>query len=218
MQNSPKSAMLHGDKFYSSGKPCIRGHFCERYTSTHACVLCLKQAKRAYRSNPDNVTKERLQQRMSRADNRDVLAERRKATYPRNRERLIRNSKAWKEKNSARVRLYGADYKRNRPAENAARAAKYNAAKMRATPSWADFAAIAAVYAEANALTLATGIPHEVDHIYPLRHQDFCGLHVHHNLVAVPESVNRKKYNKSPHDIAGYSVLVEQELLAESQP
>lgn len=45
-------------------------------------------------------------------------------------------------------------------------------------PAWADLSAIAAIYAECERVTLETGIPHEVDHFFPLRGRAVCDLHV----------------------------------------
>lgn len=66
----------------------------------------------------------------------------------------------------------------------------------RATPSWADRAAIKAVYADAIRLTKATGVRHEVDHVVPLNGINVCGLHVHWNLCAIPHHENRAKSNR----------------------
>ena len=66
----------------------------------------------------------------------------------------------------------------------------------RATPIWADKNNIRAIYEEAIALTLSTGIKHEVDHIVPLTNKLVCGLHVEHNLQVVTFSENRSKSNK----------------------
>src|SRR4051812_23086948 len=46
---------------------------------------------------------------------------------------------------------------------------KRRAAKLQRTPSWADQDAIKALHAEADRLTRATGVPHDVDHILPLQ-------------------------------------------------
>lgn len=65
-----------------------------------------------------------------------------------------------------------------------------------ATPPWADQCAIRAVYAEAERLSVTTGIPHEVDHVAPLRGRTAWGLHVHWNLRAIPADENRRKSNQ----------------------
>lgn len=76
-----------------------------------------------------------------------------------------------------------------------ARDAKRRADQLRATPPWADLKAIREVYKEAKRVTLATGIPHEVDHIVPLKGRKVSGLHVHFNLQVIPMLDNRRKFN-----------------------
>lgn len=73
-----------------------------------------------------------------------------------------------------------------------------NAAKISATPSWLtkdQREDIARVYAESALMTAQTGIPHEVDHIVPLRGKSVCGLHVAWNLRVIPAYQNRQKSN-----------------------
>lgn len=65
-------------------------------------------------------------------------------------------------------------------------------------PSWLtndNWEAIHAVYAEAQRLSEHTGIPHEVDHRYPLRGKTISGLHVPGNLQVLTRSENRRKLN-----------------------
>lgn len=57
-------------------------------------------------------------------------------------------------------------------------------------------AEVVAFYREARRLTLETGVPHEVDHIEPLRGKRSCGLHVPWNLRVITQAANRKKGNK----------------------
>ena len=85
--------------------------------------------------------------------------------------------------------------KRNR-GKMAACWAKWNAAKLQATPSWADLDAIEAVYIEAARLTRETGISHHVDPIYPLQSDWCCGLHVVENLQILPHVENVRKSNR----------------------
>jgi hypothetical protein len=65
----------------------------------------------------------------------------------------------------------------------------------RATPPWVDRKAIEQFYVEAERLTHQTGIKHHVDHIYPLRGKDSCGLHVPRNLQVIPDIINLRKGN-----------------------
>lgn len=74
--------------------------------------------------------------------------------------------------------------------------AKRRAILNHAMPKWADRTAIKAVYAEAVRISRETGIPHEVDHIFPLNAPDGNGLHVHWNLQIIPAVDNRKKSNR----------------------
>lgn len=74
-------------------------------------------------------------------------------------------------------------------------ASNWIVARILATPPWACFNAIRAVYREADRLTAATGIKHQVDHIVPLNHPRVCGLHVDWNLRAIPAGPNMSKGN-----------------------
>lgn len=74
-------------------------------------------------------------------------------------------------------------------------ASNWIVARILATPSWADMRAIRDVYREAERLTLATGVAHQVDHVVPLNHPRVCGLHVDWNLRCLPAAVNMGKGN-----------------------
>ena len=77
---------------------------------------------------------------------------------------------------------------------------KRYAALRQATPPWVDIGELEKLKAEARAKTSETGIQHHVDHIWPLVHEAFCGLHVPWNLRVVPYSQNIAKHNKPPLD------------------
>ena len=49
MKSSRKAAIAARERFYYTGKPCLRGHLSERLTVTGACVECARQAIRDVR-------------------------------------------------------------------------------------------------------------------------------------------------------------------------
>jgi len=63
----------------------------------------------------------------------------------------------------------------------------------KATPAWTDMDAIKQFYVEAQRLTKETGIPHEVDHIIPIKGKYVSGLHVPENLQILTEKENQTK-------------------------
>lgn len=62
----------------------------------------------------------------------------------------------------------------------------------RATPIWANLQKIKEIYERARSLGMS------VDHIWPLKHSKFCGLHVETNLQIISIEENSKKKNKRP--------------------
>ena len=92
-------------------------------------------------------------------------------------------------------------WRRRHPGAEVAKSSRRRAAQIKATPSWANQSAIKAIYTEAARLTQTTGIPHHVDHIYPLRGLTVCGLHVEHNLQILTKAQNLRKLNKHPESL-----------------
>lgn len=77
------------------------------------------------------------------------------------------------------------------------------AAIVRATPKWADFDKVLALYREAAALR-RLGVDCEVDHIIPLQGATASGLHCEFNLQIVLSVDNRRKRNKVDPDAHGH--------------
>lgn len=85
------------------------------------------------------------------------------------------------------------------PAWKASTVAKRRARIARAIPPWVgrgELRQIQKFYEAARKRSDETGVPHEVDHIYPIAGRNICGLHVPQNLRVIPKSENRRKSNK----------------------
>lgn len=79
--------------------------------------------------------------------------------------------------------------------------ARRRAAKLKAIPKWqtkADKKAIKEIYKEAQKISAETGIPHEVDHIFPLQGKHHRGWHSPENMQIVPKRWNGSKNNRVP--------------------
>lgn len=94
-----QEAMALGLTRYFTGKPCKRGHVCQRHVSNLRCVVC----QNAMRSKPDEQTlvknRERCRRWRGNAENSEKQKAYLKAYYIANRERLNeaakRNRKDW---------------------------------------------------------------------------------------------------------------------------
>lgn len=60
---------------------------------------------------------------------------------------------------------------------------------------WTKFSDTVRFYREAHELTIVTGVPHEVDHIIPLRSKHVAGLHCVENLQVLTAAANNAKGN-----------------------
>lgn len=143
----------------------------------YKCVDCVKQACLEWRTcNPGAF------QRWA-AENADHRAE---------------YGRRWREENADYNTQRFADWARANPHKVNALRTKRRAAKLRATPPWADAKAIEEFYVKAAYLTATTGIRHEVDHIYPLQGRLVCGLHCETNLQILTKTENIRKHNRMP--------------------
>ena len=94
----------------------------------------------------------------------------------------------------------GLEKKRKARDVNTAKTAKRNAGAKQATPAWANQSKIRAIYKIARVLTETTGIPHHVDHVFPLNGKTVSGLHTEANLQVLPWLENLRRGNKSCPD------------------
>lgn len=80
--------------------------------------------------------------------------------------------------------------------KNSIRGQKYYRHRWNAQPNWADVDRIEKFYRERDCRNARDGAGvWEVDHIYPLIHEELCGLHNQFNLQVVKAKLNRAKGN-----------------------
>lgn len=193
---------------YFTGKPCRRGHIAERYVANSVCVDCNGTAyivqRREWREA--NADKSCAYSKKWRAANRDKVAEghrRWRAANPeavqrRNTDYEARKDKKfeWRQRNAVAWTARTRAWQIANPDKHAAISARRRAAKLMATPAWSERDEIAAVYTRAASLSRGTGIPHEVDHIVPIKGRTASGLHVIANLQILTAAENARKSNR----------------------
>lgn len=133
-----------------------------------------------------------------RSRNKERIARKNAEWREANRERIAASDAAYRLKNSEKMKAASRRWRKENPGKVNARTARRTAALLQATPPWADLKEIEKFYIEAARLTRETGIPHEVDHYYPLRAKNSCGLHIPLNLRVTTRAINRSKQNKMP--------------------
>jgi hypothetical protein len=131
-----------------------------------------------------------------RIKNKVKMAEWQKKYREENKERLI----MYEKERYVRRKEVKAIYIKKWSAENKGKvnaiSARRRAAKLNATPAWADKEAIDRMYIVSNFLTNKLDEPHHVDHVIPLQGKNICGLHVEYNLDVIPAVDNLSKGNK----------------------
>lgn len=146
----------------------------------------LKAMGRAYyqenKSSPEYI---RTRQAWS-ARNWRAIQARSQSYYEKNSEAIRKRTRSWAVRHPAKCQGYS----------SARRAAEEQARLVKTTPE------LTRVFSKCRELTAATGVPHEVDHIYPLRGHLVCGLHVPSNLRVVTAKLNSRKGSKLPGHLA----------------
>ncbi len=152
-------------------------------------------AQRAHRAYLARVRRARDPERFKRAAESSYARrkEKMRAKYLAERKERIARQLAWNAANPDRKRENNRRHSSRNPAKRNAITARYHAAKINATPKWADFRAIEQFYKLAVSITSETGVPHEVDHVVPLQSKIVCGLHWEGNLQVITASENRRK-------------------------
>ena len=164
-------AKAAGALIYFTGRPCKHGHITTRQTSNGCCTEC-------HRGHQDKINKRLSLER----------AKRRPPPLP-------------EEEKRRRRRVSNAKYIKSHPAKHCAKQNRRRAVKLRAMPDWCSKEEIDAIYLYCQRISEITGVPHQVDHYYPLQGDTVSGLHVGRNLQVIPATENQSKSNKHPEDI-----------------
>jgi hypothetical protein len=192
--NMPKTraeAKAAGAKYYFTGEPCKHGHIAPRKTKG-ACVECLKVEWQQAAETRVEYFREYNQREAVKDRKHDwylanhTQVKQAAATRPAQIKRGYQQ--AWKERNLVWVR-----------ADTKARRRKHR----EATPPWLtrkQKAEIRQLYQAAITNSRITGEQYVVDHIYPLRSDEVCGLHVPWNLRIITQAENLQKSNALPSD------------------
>jgi len=144
----------------------------DRQTYRRKCKDCQSKLNKAYRlANPERMRANRKAWRNANPERNKAINE---TWRNANRKKIQATSKAWKKTNRKKVRAH---------------TARRRAAKLQATPAWADLKKIEKIY-----LNCPPG--YQVDHYFPLQSPIMCGLHVENNLQYLPAKENISKGNR----------------------
>lgn len=207
---SPRAlALLAGSLTYDTGKPCAMGHSGPRYAKGGACVECAAQKQRDwYSANLEkaqatraawravNAEKDRASIAKWQAANQNRIKSARLIWEAANPDKVLAKSAAYRARNPKLVLQQGAAWRKANRHKVNAKKARREAAKLQATPAWADPKKILEFYETADALGMWTGDWHHVDHMVPLQSKLVCGLHCEANLQILPGVDNQRKSNR----------------------
>ncbi len=164
--------------------------------------LRIRRAQHAYVDRNRELINQKNSSRNKawRLENPELSKEDSRRKYANNRVARYASHRKWVAANPEKVRDLEKKQRAKDPAKWLMALARRRDAVRRATPAWADLVAIKAIYEEAINTTQRTGIPHVVDHYYPLRGRMVCGLHVENNLRVITHAENAWKLNRMPDE------------------
>ena len=184
-------------------KPLSEFYFRKKQQKHHStCKKCWSnECKARYQANTEryraknkawveaNLERHRAIQKAWREANPERKHAHDKAWRKANSERKKATDKAWRKANSEKVRSARKKWEKANPEKCRAKCALRRAARLNATPAWADLKKIAQLYKDCPP-------GYHIDHIFPLKSDKMCGLHVENNLQYLPAKENISKGNR----------------------
>lgn len=174
-------------------RPCVKTSIDARRSTEEGRTAHREREKARARANPEENRRKAsdwFQANIERARKSNRAAGKRRLVSP-----VVR---VWE-------RIRQAEWERDNPSKVIAKANSRRAAKIGATPKWLSAihkAQIQQFYDISVAREMQTGIRYTVDHIHPLRGDNFSGLHVPWNMQILSHSANSSKANRIPADEA----------------
>lgn len=162
------------------------------------CKSCKHEAHMAWKRL--NRDKTRAAEKRRREKYKQKCSDAVKRSVAKNPEKYRQYRNEWARENREKRRLVDRKYREaNKEKVSAVRAARRARVVSQTIPlTQIQKDQIMLIYKKAKAISELTGIPHQVDHIFPLKGKNSCGLHVPWNLQILTASQNASKGNKEP--------------------
>lgn len=171
--------------------------FSTRRASPDGKAYKCRSCQKAYRE--ENKDRYKWLRRRSYLKNQDAEKAYALENYYRNIARYREIRAEWLRRNREYSAEYSRQYAKEKPHVVRANTARRRARLLNATPknlTKEHHEQIQEFYRIAQMIKEVDGVVAHVDHIYPLRHKDFCGLHVPWNLQILTPTENMSKGNR----------------------
>ena len=152
------------------------------------CFYKHSTGRDGYRNNC--ITCEKSRRKLSYQERfRDDYIARAQKNYEANKEKVLKRTKEWYQKDLEKNRKVRRDYYKNNKGLCRSLIIERKAHVKRATPKWANRKELAGIYQNCPQ-------GYHVDHVIPLRGENVSGLHVPQNLQYLPATENLSKGNR----------------------
>jgi hypothetical protein len=187
---------------YNTSSTCKECH--NIYRKKHYLKNRQKYLDTAKRHHLNNSTRKQEYDQKRRREKSEELRAYDKFRYERDKKKRLALARKWATENPERRKQINKKWRKENP--DYCRMISYARMKQEqiSTPKWLtpeQLRDIKAMYSLAVKISKETGIPHQVDHIYPLKGVNSCGLTVPWNLRIITAKENMLKGNKLPTDI-----------------